>query len=370
MPATQVSPAIRRRISDDARMLLRAALSDGCEDFNHDPIEVNSTGAHTCSISHLPLTERLQNFRGQLRLELLQPEDAEADTAVSLRIIVTSSKYLLRYQVASTGAEVSVLSQAGLVTSWITCHIQLGRFLASTTRASDDWQEMTMREMEASKAEILALLGVLDSLDLLDMVRALGGTSSGIYFGTERIYHASGEKNTYVFTFDARTGHPLSITQALTEDARAGDSDARTSLQLSIDDYVRHDDSSIKAPIGIKSDAELLVDAAVACFYEWTAAGRQQVEQFFALLDKDDDGSVSGQDVADQLLDAGHSSERAESIAAEMTRLLCDSDDPSEEVTFLPFVGFWIMLLADDVHVSDPSNEHRVLPGLQQLFLT
>ncbi|GMF27385.1 unnamed protein product [Phytophthora fragariaefolia] len=222
--------------------------------------------------------------------------------------------------------------------------------------------------MEASKAEILALLGVLDSLDLLDMVRALGEVSSETYFGTERIYHASGEKNTYVLTFDACTGHPLSITQAPAAAPEGAPSNASTALQLSIDDYVRHDNSTVEAPIGIKSDVELLVGTAVECFYEWTAAGRQQVEQIFALLDKDDDGSVSGQDVADQLLDAGHTSERAESIAAEMTRLLCDSDDPSEEVTFLPFVGFWIMLLADDMRVSDPSNEQRVLPGLQQLF--
>ncbi|KAL3669881.1 hypothetical protein V7S43_005258 [Phytophthora oleae] len=98
-----------------------------------------------------------------------------------------------------------------------------------------------------------------------------------------------------------------------------------------------------------------------------STSGRQQLEQIFALLDKDDDGSVSGQEIADQLREAGQSGERAHSIAAEMTRLLCDSDDPSEEVTFLPFVGFWIILLADDARVSDPVNEHRVLPALQQL---
>jgi hypothetical protein len=367
MPATQVSPALRRRISDDARMLLRAALSEGCRELEDDPLEVH-TEARVRSVNHLPPAQRLQNFRGQLRLELLQPGETEVETAVPLRITATSSAYLLRYQVASTGAEVSVLNRAGMATSWITTvdgqHIQLGRFLAGLlTRGR---QEATVREMETSKDEIRALLGILDSLDLLDMARALGGTSSGIYFGAERVYHAAGEKNTYVFTFDARSGYPLAITQAATE---PGASDAHAALQLSIDDYVRHDDSSIEAPLGIKSDVALLVDSAVACFYEWSAAGREQMEQLFALLDRDDDGSVSGQDVADQLLEAGHSSERAEGIAMEMTRLLCDSEDPSEEVQFLRFVGFWVMLLADDVRVSDPGNELRVLPALQQLFL-
>ncbi|KAG2778375.1 hypothetical protein Pcac1_g11392 [Phytophthora cactorum] len=123
-------------------------------------------------------------------------------------------------------------------------------------------------------------------------------------------------------------------------------------LQLSNDDYVCYDDSSIDAPIGITSDVELLVESAVSCFYEWTLGGRLHVGEIFALLDSDDDGSVSGQD----------------SIAAEMTHLLCDSDNPSEEVTFLPFVASWIMLL-DDAHVSNSVNEHRVQPALQQLFL-
>ncbi|GMF10897.1 unnamed protein product [Phytophthora lilii] len=354
--------------------MLRAALSEGCGDFGRDPLDAHRP-IGLRSINRLPVNERLQNFRAQLRLEMLQ-EDAQTDTVVPLRIVATGCAYLLRYQVASTGAEVSVLNRAGVVTSWITTadgfHIQLGKFLSSTT-SSDDQHETVMREMEASKAEILALLGMLDLLDLLDMVRALGGTSAGVYFGGERIYHAAGEKNSYVFTFDARTGYPLAITQAQSatpEDNPSGASDTRVALQFSIDDYVRHDGSTIQAPMGIKSDVELLVDTAVACFYEWTATGRQQLEQIFALLDRDDDGSVSGHDVATQLLDAGHTNERADSIATEMTRLLCDSDNPSEEVTFLPFVGFWIMLLADDVRVSDPANETRVVPALQQLFLS
>ncbi|KAL4163566.1 hypothetical protein KRP22_004995 [Phytophthora ramorum] len=340
MPATQVSPAMRRRISDDARQLLRVVLSECCEDLSDAGVSVRS-------VNHLPVTERMQNFRAQLWVELLGIGGVGSGTAVPLRITTTSSTYLLRYQVARTGAEVSVLNRAGVMTSWVTTadgyHIQLGRFLSSM---SDDRHETTMQE--ASKAEIFALLGVLDSLDLLDMVRALGPAASGIFVG----------------------GYPLSITQAATAAAlEDGSSGARAALQLSIGEYVRHDGSGIAAPIGIKSDVELLVETAVSCFYEWTSAGRQQLEQIFALLDQDSDGSVSGQDVVDQLLGVGHSSERANSIATEMTRLMCDSDDPSEEVTFLPFVGFWIMLFADDVGVSDSDNESRVLPALQQLFL-
>lgn len=371
MPATHVSPALRRRISDDARMMLRAALSEGDGDFSVGPL--GGFEGHADSIEHLSLVERMKNFRGQLRLEVLS-RDADPDGAVQLRVTVTSTSYLLRYQVASTGAEVTMLNRNGVATSWITTadggHIQLGRFLSPIRGDVDDPQTEMIEEMEESKPEVLALLGVLDSLDLLDMLRALETAEevpSGIYRGAERVYHSTSERCAYVFTFDTHTGYPSTVTQVAA--TANDDSGARVPLQLTIDGYVRHDDSTIEAPMGIKSDVAILVDSAISCFYEWTLAGRQQLEQIFALLDKDDDGSVSGQDVVDQLIDAGQSIERAQSIAMEMTRLMCDSNDPSEEVPFVPFAGFWIMLLADDLRVSDPNNEHRVLPALQQLFL-
>ncbi|RLN87790.1 hypothetical protein BBJ28_00020983 [Nothophytophthora sp. Chile5] len=251
-------------------------------------------------------------------------------------------------------------------------HIQLGLFLAPSAHTFHHQRDLDTEAAETCKPEILALLGVLDSLDLLDMFHAsmeAVEVPSGIYQGVERIYHASSGKNAYVFTFDDRTGCPLAITQAPVGPLDASSSSSSDALQLTIEDYVRHDDSCIDAPLGIQSDVDLVLDAATSCFYQWTLAGRQQLEQIFALLDKDGDGSVSGQDLTDQLLDAGHSPERAQSIAMEMTRLLCDSTDPSEEVTFCRLAGFWVVMLADDLRVSDPRNERRVLPALEQLFL-
>lgn len=60
----------------------------------------------------------------------------------------------------------------------------------------------------------------------------------------------------------------------------------------------------------------------------------------------------------DQLLDVGHTSERADNGD--------DLLDPSE-VTFLRLLGH--AARRRRVRVSDPINEHRVLPELQQLFL-
>ncbi|ETP31741.1 hypothetical protein F442_19430 [Phytophthora nicotianae P10297] len=67
-----------------------------------------------------------------------------------------------------------------------------------------------------------------------------------------------------------------------------------------------HDDSSIDAPIGITLDGELL-NTCRECHNVLvrvdTSRAFSCVEQFFLLLDNDDnDSSLSGQDVVDQLL--------------------------------------------------------------------
>ncbi|KAF1784773.1 Ankyrin repeat-containing domain [Phytophthora cactorum] len=130
-------------------------------------------------------------------------------------------------QAKSTGAGVSVLNRAGWPRRGLPL---LGRFLASTASSSDDRQEAMM--LAWVQAGILALLGILT-------------------------------RSTY-WTWHARCEHV----------------DRQLLRNLSNDDYVCYDDSSIDAPIGITSDVELLVESAVSCFYEWTLGGRLHVGRF------------------------------------------------------------------------------------------
>jgi hypothetical protein len=87
MPATEVSPALRRRLSDDARQLLRSALGASPTHTTPDPIG---------DLRELSLADRLQNFRGKIRLEV-----PAISNAVRLRIIVSNATYLLVYCVTS-----------------------------------------------------------------------------------------------------------------------------------------------------------------------------------------------------------------------------------------------------------------------------
>lgn len=388
MPATQVSPSLRRRLSDDARELLRSALGgSNCTSASFSPTRHSNSSIHSpsarqspatttartgcSSIQHLSIAERLQNFRGQIRLEL---PDLGGSACVRLRIAVSDASYLLRYQVESLGAEVSVFNKAGSVTSWITAadgqHTQLRTFLHATSSPRDECAQIT------SLVDILEMLDLFDvfraSLSAHDMPRSPCDDSAS---GDERdeTYRAMSDKNAYVFVFDRVSGRPLLVTQSTRGSSHAYHDhqlEAPKKLGMVVEDYVRSSASStLEPPLGIKSDVELMVDTAMTCFSQWSYESQQRVMAIFDVIDKDSDGSVSGEDVYEQLVAAGQSEHQSTAIVLEMTRLLCDSADPAEEFAFYKFCGFWITMLADGFRVSDPANEHAVCTAFDALFL-
>ncbi|TYZ69400.1 hypothetical protein PybrP1_007737 [[Pythium] brassicae (nom. inval.)] len=378
MPATEVSPALRRRLSDDARELLRSAFgiqSDARGATSSLATSRSFTPASSptrFSVKHLTFAERLQNFRGLIRLELPDLGDA-ASACVHLRIAVSGMSYLLRYQVDSIDAEVSVLNKAGSITSWISTadgqHTQLRTFLQASPSPLDEC------------ARITSLVDILEFLDLFDVFRASLSAQSvlsprrtrdGSGFKRETL-RATSDKNAYVFVFDKTDGHPVMATQTVRAnllESSISSGGQPKKLRMVVEDYVRfEDDAQLEPPAGIKSDVELMVDTAMACFSQWDAASQQRVMRVFDVTDRDNDGCVSGADVYEQLVAAGQSELQSTTIVIEMSRLLCDSADPAEEFKFYKFAGFWITMLADGFRVSDPANARSVCASFERLFL-
>ncbi|KAJ0400200.1 hypothetical protein P43SY_009517 [Pythium insidiosum] len=339
MPATEVSPSLRRRLSDDARQILRSALGHG-ENSSDD-------------LTKLSLGDRLKNFRGKIRLEV-----PGLDSAIRLRIVVTDVSYLLRYHFEDIGAEVSIVNKSGATTSWITTahghNVQLRVFLSDITTPERD------------RTKITTLMDILETMDLFDAFRSsLGATEmASDRMATHRIYSSTGERHDYLFVVDRATGKPLALTQTpLTSSPQSVDR-----LHLLVEDYLRYE-GGVEVPAGIKSDVELMIDTAINCFAQWSLAGQQRVINIFEAMDKDCDGFVSGRDVFDQLLSVGHKQQQCINIVTEMSRLVCDTSDPAEEIPFFKFCGFWVTMLADHYRVSDPANEDTVLTSFEKLFL-
>lgn len=371
MPATQVSPSLRRRLSDDARQLLRSAFGTASATSSPTASAACSTTGDCVGIKNLSLAERLQNFRGQIRLELPDVGDA----SIRLRIVVSGTSYLLRYQVESIGAEVSVFNKAGSITSWITTsnarHMQLRTFLNAESSPRNECRQ------------IASLIDILDILDLFDVFRAtfsarevppspFAAAVAQQDMTSQEIFRAMSDKNSYVFVFDRSNGRPLTVTQSSVADHLEPSPDASntiSNLRMIVEDYVRFEDGSIDIPHGIKSDVELMIDMAMTCFTQWSFESQQRVMELFDIIDKDGDGCISGDDVYDQLVAAGQSDHQSSNIVMEMSRLLCDTSDPSEEFKFYKFCGFWITMLADGYRVSDPANEATVCLAFQNLFL-
>ncbi|GLE02515.1 hypothetical protein PINS_up011353 [Pythium insidiosum] len=339
MPATEVSPSLRRRLSDDARQILRSALGHG-DNAQED-------------LTTLTLGDRLRNFRGKIRLEV-----SGLDAAIRLRIVVADSSYLLRYHVESLGAEVSILNKSGATTSWITTaqgrHLQLRAFLSDITTPEHERSQVTM------------VMDILEHMDLLDAFRSSLGATEMVSdrSSRHRIFSSTGERHDFVFVVDRVTGKPLALTQTPLASATRGPD----RLHVLVEDYLRYD-GGIEVPAGVKSDVELMIDTAMNCFAQWSLVGQQRIISIFEAMDKDGDGFVSGRDVFDQLQSVGHKPQQCVNIVAEMSRLVCDTSDPAEEIPFYKFCGFWVTMLADHYRVSDPANEETVLSSFEKLFL-
>lgn len=344
MPATEVSPTLRRRLSDDARQLLRSALSG------------SATAYRPSSTTGQSLVDRLQHFRGQIRLEV-----PSSSSPIRLRIAVSDSVYILRYQVERIGAEVSLLNKAGASTSWITLsdgeHIQLRSFLAAFSSPASVCEEIT------------SVVELLETVDLFDLFKASTNATpvptspTAAFLTNHATYCSSTDRHRYLFLVDRNTSNPLAVTQT-----------SNLSLlhepvyNLVVEQYVRYD-GSVDAPQGIKSDVEIMIDTAMKCFTKWSQFGQKRIVEVFGIIDKDDDGFISGQDVYHQLRVVGHADQQCSNIVMEMTRLLCDSSDPAEEFELYKFCGFWITMLADTYRVSDPVNEVTVVTAFERLFL-
>lgn len=379
MPATEVSPSLRRRLSDDARELLRSAFGTHSDvsapaspNAARSPRVVTTPSATSPTrfgVKHLSFAERLQNFRGLIRLEL--PDLSGSVACVHLRIVVSGMSYLLRYQIDSIGAEMSVLNKAGSITSWITTadgrHTQLRTFLHAAASPPDEC------------AQIASLVDILEFLDLFDVFRASLSAENMPRRSRDSTnavtLRALSDKNAYVFVFDRADGRPVMVTQTtrVLPDSSSGVSEQQLppkKLRMVVEDYVRFEDGgALEAPAGIKSDVELMVDTAMACFAQWSAVSQLRVTRVFDAVDRDGDGFVSGADVYEQLVAAGQSELQSTSIVVEMSRLLCDSADPAEEFKFYKFAGFWITMLADGYRVSDPANALSVCAAFECLFL-
>ncbi|TMW60140.1 hypothetical protein Poli38472_000182 [Pythium oligandrum] len=348
MPATEVSPSLRRRLSDDARQLLRSAL--GCPSrFEGD------------NFAKLSLAQRLQHFRGVIRLEL-----PGVRSSVRLRIAVDETSYLIRYNLESIGAEVSVVNKNGATTAWITTadgtHMQLRAFVHSDTTPND------------VRVQITTFVDLLEAVDLFDVFRAcltareIRTSPTSVTSNPNRELHTSStEKSSYVFVVDQVSGKPLSVTQTSMVNSPTQKAGSET-MRLVVEDYIRYD-GGVDVPVGIKSDVEIMIDTAMVCFSQWSVDGQQRAMHVFNLVDKDDDSFISSHDVYVQLLSVGHSQQQCANIVMEMSRLLCDTSDPAEEFGFYKFCGFWVTMLADQYRVSDPANESSVLQAFEGLFL-
>lgn len=269
MPATEVSPALRRRISDDARELLHSAFES--LDLDPPPSRPTTTSVDDTSSTGgaaFRLEQRLQNFRGRLRLELLADDSVSDDDAVlsalELRLAVSATTFLARYHVEPMGAEVSVANRAGVSTSWITLadgrHRQLQEFL-------DD----PAAPLDAVKGPIRSLLAMLDLLDLLDLFAACASAVPVRSVGGRSEFYAVGDKNSYVFAFDRASGHPTSITLAPLQSSGG----AAAKLRLVVERYTRFS-GAIDVPSGVKSDVQLMVDTSMACYARWSGAGQDE----------------------------------------------------------------------------------------------
>lgn len=381
MPATEVSPSLRRRLSDDARQLLRHAFQSNGEDLGMGAGLPTSPTASvrldnaSRSLKHKPLADRLQRFRGQIRLEIPEINCS----GLCLRIAVTSTgSYLLRYSLDRIGAELSVFNKgsSGSLTCWVTLqdgrHVQLRTFVTAASSPQEECQQIKI------------LIEMLESLDLADIVRGCASAQpvsptstlhaaavEGLHGAAASsssldVYLARSVKNSYVLVFDQNTGLPLKVTQSSIDPNQAPHI---RSLDLFVDEYVHYERGSIDVPQGIKSDVDLMIDAAMTCFSQWSYDAQQQVMMIFDAIDKDGDGFISSTDVYQQLLAVEHAPTHAANVVLEMSRILCDAADPTEEFGFYKFCGFWITMLSDHYRVTDPANETTVLSAVHRLFL-
>lgn len=344
MPATQVSPQLRRQLSNEARRLLVDVMGQT------DPASVN--------VKYMSLSERLQNFRAQVNVEI-----PGKNMSAQVVLIVSGMHYCYRYYMAGTGADLCVLNKGGSTTKWI---------------LHQNGQQQQLRtyleNLNSNSLEHEQISSYVELIDLLDLTEVFRASQSTISMGThensdgiqvQRFFSELTNGHTFIFEMNAQTGQPLLVLQEI--DDGTGEEGLKK-VRMFVNEYARYEEQ-LESPVGILTDVEIMVNVAMNYFTnEWMPGAQKYIVDIFEEIDKDGDGCVSGADVAVRLEAAGQSSESAHRTAMEMVRLLCDQNDPSEEFDFHQFCGFWMAMLADGQRVVDPSNQIQMIKAFRQLF--
>lgn len=393
MPATQVTPLLRRLLSDEARQMVSTVLGFQA---------IAATGM--MDIRHLSLSARLQNFRAQVRLEL----NRLGTSSIPVVLTVSGEDFCYRYHMAGTNADLCILNQRGTSTKWIAHgngqQEQLQDYLAKIDTHGYEYMKIT------------TFVELVDCLDLVEVFRASQhavsvGTCEDSSFDTSLpACHSKSSRpavierhmsiptlssssqngsssDTFWFETDARTGQPLRVTQERRRRRRLEDEDEEeelecgdgpeeeedvsmmtTKVNLMVEDYIRYEEK-LMPPAHIPSDMEMMINITMSYFTnDWSPEAQRYILNIFDELDYDGDGYISGADVSARLESTGQSKKSAQRTAMEMVRLLSNQDDPSEEFTFHQFCGFFMAILADGQRLSDPSNQVQMIKAFRQLF--
>ncbi|KAF0694828.1 Aste57867_14352 [Aphanomyces stellatus] len=333
-----MTPRLRRELSDEARRLFLAAHGPSCD------------SAALSLAAPPPLALSLQNVcaRVTLRHDVASP---------LLHLVVSGDAYSYRFHAADDSCDVTVLFRHGVLTKWVThtdgSHMQLQPFLARLQRPGGDPAALLPR--------LVAFLHATAAIDLTDVFAAShSAVDVGSAHGRVRMLSATTATHCYTYCVDATTHLPRSIAST----AHGGG--ARVILDVvSVRPLAAAVDMA--PPAAIRSDLDLMMTAALSTLATtWSSPGRAWIDRLVDVVDRDHDGRISRADLEETLRRAGHARETAASTASDMARLLCDPNDPSDEVSFIRFVGFWLVMLAD----GDRQDERAMRGELTRLFLS
>ncbi|OQR90810.1 hypothetical protein THRCLA_22509 [Thraustotheca clavata] len=326
MPPTHLTPALRRQLSDEARKLLFRA--------------------HGSDILDLPTS--LQNMRANLMIQ------TPRNGPLYVQLVASGLNYMYRYHLEAIGADILVLVRNGSATKWITYatgdHEALNVFLA-------DFQ---LHDPQQLNEPVLKFLDIVAQLDVLDIIQV---SSEAILQQSEptRIYTATTPLQSYRFICDGATGCPISIDCISQQD--------ENHIKIQVTYYNRLvSQVVIEAPLGILSDVERMMKVAMEAYSTWSYEAQIQMQNLIDEIDHDRDGFVGRYDLIEQLCRAKHSLEAARRTAKEMTRILGDNGNPSEEITYDSFLAFWMVMLADGSQMCDINDEIAMLKAFRQLF--
>jgi len=364
MPATKVSHELQQQLFDQTRqaMLKISKTKQGC-----DATINNADDPFREDVRHLTLPERLQYFRASVKFHI-----GDLDSSLQMSVCVADSKILFRHHIASNGADLCCLNQNGSQTKWIThCNGE-----------NDQLQEYLSADVgDETYAQIGTFLDIIEHVDFVKIFKASTVAVGNDFEHSDDPTWKIGtlkDGEVYQFQLDSGTGQPTVITQHLVGDSEfdepLSDENINNSsgmTEMMISNYYK--DSKVEevmvVPNGIKSDVQLIVDSSMTVFEDdWSPEAREYICEIFNEIDEDGDGFVSTADVQQRLEEAGQSSEISKRLTSQMCRLICDSNDPSEEIDFHNFCGFWIMMLVDGDRVPDAMSQLELVKMFRQLF--